>query len=97
MKYILTCSDTQRYLETWAAESPLYIAAFFFYTSGSKEQKSQAGLLRSLLRNVLQQNPQLIPLVLSKQWSLRYSSKLSCSPVTDLVGRGILLFNVSAY
>jgi hypothetical protein len=34
--------------------SPLYTARFFFWTASTSLQKSQSGLLRSVLRDVLE-------------------------------------------
>ncbi|CZR68584.1 uncharacterized protein PAC_18483 [Phialocephala subalpina] len=88
MKYIFMHSDTQKHLRKWVATSeqsiPLYVAGFFFWASGTKEQKSQSGLLRSLLHDILQQNRRLIPVVFPKQWSTIYSKKLSPEPSTRL-------------
>lgn len=94
MKYIFTHPDTPRHLRTWAANSPLYIAGFFFWISGTKEQKSQIGLLRSLLHDILQQNPRLIPVIFSKQWSAKYTAKLEISPKIG-VSREIFLMSLT--
>jgi hypothetical protein len=91
MKYIFMHPDTPRHLRIWAANLPLYIAGFFFWISGTKEQKSQFGLLRSLLHDILQQNRKLISVVLSKQWSSRYTAKLGFSPKIGRVSRIIFL------
>jgi hypothetical protein len=89
MKYVFLNNDTRRYLKLWAAASPLHVAGFFFWISGTKEQKSQSGLLRSLLYDILQQNPRLIPVVLSKQWSLQYSANIDVSVVTSKVSHRV--------
>jgi hypothetical protein len=71
MKYIRLHPGTHRYLTTWAGMTqqctPLYVAGFFFWMSGTKDQKSQSGLLRSLFHDILQQDPRLIPIVFPKQ------------------------------
>jgi hypothetical protein len=70
-------------LQAWARKSPiqgpLYSASFYLWMSGTREQKSQLGLMKTLLRSVLKQNPQLIPVVFPTQWSARYSTKLGDS------------------
>ncbi len=49
LRYIYESSNTSQHLRAWAKGSDLGIAAFFFWNSGSEEQRSQTGLLRSLL------------------------------------------------
>jgi hypothetical protein len=88
MKCIFMHPETITHLKAWAATSsqqpyPLYSAGFFFWLSGTKEQKSQSGLLRSLLHDILQQNHSLIPVVFPKQWSIRYSAALNLSGTNE--------------
>ncbi|KAN0083496.1 hypothetical protein V8E54_002584 [Elaphomyces granulatus] len=59
MKFISTHKDLQDYLHRWAGNSPLLIATFYFWGPGSKIQKSRVGLLRSLLHQLLKQQPDL--------------------------------------
>jgi len=49
MKHIFDSGRTREYLEAWAEDIPLCVASFFFWNSGSTEQKSQVGCLRALL------------------------------------------------
>jgi hypothetical protein len=72
MKYIFDSPKTRELLEPWAGEQVLTTAAFFFWNSGSAIERSQNGLLRSLLYTVLHQQPQLLPVVLHHQWSVLY-------------------------
>lgn len=48
----------------------------FFWNSGTREQKSQIGLLRSLLHQVLNKNPELVPIVFPILWAQTYSECL---------------------
>ena len=57
-----------RHLEEWAAGSTLLIAKFFFWNSGTALQMTQAGLVRSLLHQILLQVPELVPHVSPKRW-----------------------------
>jgi hypothetical protein len=75
MKYIYLHPDTQKHLSFWAGSSPYHIAGFFFWNSGTKLQRSQAGLFRSLLYEVLRKIPDLIPIVFPDQWAGRYAMK----------------------
>ena len=72
MKYIRNHDQTELYLSTWAQSTPLATAAFFSWRSGSPLEKSQEGLLRSLLYTVLSQHSYLLPLVLPQEWATIY-------------------------
>lgn len=61
MKHIYKDRRTHDALSVWAGKRSLIVASFFFYNLGSTLQKSQAGLLRSLLCDILNQNPELLP------------------------------------
>ncbi|KAF7555709.1 hypothetical protein G7Z17_g1975 [Cylindrodendrum hubeiense] len=62
MKFICQDKRTVDFLRYWAGYEKLVTANFFFWSSGSKLQKTQEGLLRSLLFEVLRSCPELIPL-----------------------------------
>ena len=82
MKYI--CQPTERtsisdrsanlqprcisHLKKWAANSKLQIAKFFFWNSGALFQMTQAGLIRSLLHQILVWAPELAPHISPKRW-----------------------------
>lgn len=61
MKFICQEPRTAENLQKWAGHKNLVMANFFFWNPGSKLQKSQEGLLRSLLFEVLRNCPELIP------------------------------------
>jgi glycosyltransferase involved in cell wall biosynthesis len=63
MKFLLHHPDTAAHLQAWANGRNLVIATFFFWNSGTKLQKSQEGLLRSLLFEILRQFPALLSTV----------------------------------
>lgn len=75
MKYICNNLETKSYLEEWAGDLPCYTAEFFLWNSGLKLQRSQSGLLRSILWEILRQVPLLIPVLLPQQWATLYSSQ----------------------
>jgi hypothetical protein len=60
MKYICNHETTLKTLRRWAGAEPLFTASFFFWNSGYPMQKSQVGLLQSLLYQVLCACPALI-------------------------------------
>lgn len=66
MKYIYDSPQTREALQHWAGGTRLIFATFFSWNIGSTLQKSQVGLLRSLLHDILQQVPDLIPGVLPR-------------------------------
>ena len=68
MRFIYDHKKTVEGLRSWAKISRLTMAGFFFWTSGSLEQRSQVGLLRSLLFQLLQQHKELIPLAFPEIW-----------------------------
>ncbi|KAK7917976.1 hypothetical protein PG985_009850 [Apiospora marii] len=63
MKFLCDNEDTRNCLQRWSGEKGLIIAKFFFWNAGSNLQKSQEGLLRSLLFEILRQCPELMPAV----------------------------------
>ena len=82
MKHIYDDEKTKEYLQQWvrkieAEPVPFCLVTFFFWSTGTTMQRSQEGLLRSLLFQVLVQYPDLIPLIFPSRWAQYYSSKLS--------------------
>jgi hypothetical protein len=68
MKYLYDNPKTREELCCWSKSNTLIVAAFFFWKTGTSMQKSQIGLLQSLLYETLSQCYQLIPIVLPEQW-----------------------------
>ncbi|KAH6880104.1 hypothetical protein B0T10DRAFT_582146 [Thelonectria olida] len=63
MKFLSDHDDVRLHLKSWTGENELVIASFFFWHAGSPLQKSQNGLLRSLLFELLRHDPDLVPRV----------------------------------
>ena len=59
MKYLQEDQRTIQALHEWTGSSQLVIGSFYFWYAGTSLQKSQAGLLRSLLLDVLSKSPHL--------------------------------------
>jgi hypothetical protein len=72
MKHVFEDARLREYLEIWAKHTPLCIASYFFWNSGSSEQRSQAGFLKSLLFQIFTQYPDLMPVVLPERWASSY-------------------------
>ena len=68
MKYLYNHDNTLTALCTWADKKQLVTAGHFFWYAGTDMQKSQQGLLQTLLYNVLRQNPALVPLLCKSRW-----------------------------
>jgi len=60
MRYVYENNLTHQYLQAWAGNADLRVAAFFFWNSGCAEQRSLEGLLRSLLFKILRCRQDLI-------------------------------------
>ncbi|KAF9478915.1 hypothetical protein BDN70DRAFT_921597 [Pholiota conissans] len=69
MRFIGEHKQTKELLRVWSGKRPITIASFFFWESGTAVQRSQAGLLRSLLHQLLSNQPNLIPLVFEDIWA----------------------------
>ncbi|KAH6886827.1 prion-inhibition and propagation-domain-containing protein [Thelonectria olida] len=55
-------------LKEWAGSSSLSICSFFFWNLGTEEQRSQDGLSRAVLFQLLDAEPSLIPALLPRLW-----------------------------
>ena len=65
MNFILHDSRTETALKMWSGTSEIFMPAFFFWNPGTQLQKSLAGLLRSLVYQLIAETPELA-LVLAK-------------------------------
>ncbi|OAG14750.1 hypothetical protein CC77DRAFT_917290, partial [Alternaria alternata] len=69
MKFLCHHQKTKEHLATWAGNNGVIIAEYFFWNAGKNElQKSQEGLLRSLLYQILRQCPDYIRLTFPGVW-----------------------------
>ena len=78
MKYIANASGTHDLLQHWAGDSELICAKYFFWNAGASMQKSQQGLLQSLLYEIYAQCPEIVPDVCPR-WRRYYSLEESWS------------------
>ncbi|TAQ87101.1 hypothetical protein B7494_g4578 [Chlorociboria aeruginascens] len=63
MKFIVDDPRTMEALRKWAGGEQLLVVKFFFWNLGTLLQKSNVGMLRSLIHSVLEKYPELIPVV----------------------------------
>ncbi|KAK7712426.1 hypothetical protein SLS64_004810 [Diaporthe eres] len=68
MKYVSNHPQTTSLLKLWTGQSELFTVQFFFYALGRLEQKSQEGVLRSLLFQFLDKHRDLIERALPAMW-----------------------------
>ncbi|KAK5996518.1 hypothetical protein PT974_01853 [Cladobotryum mycophilum] len=69
MGFLFDHQSTLKRLKEWAGGQKVCKAGFFFWTSGSKEQRSQTGLLRSLLHQLLLDNPEFMESTFPELWA----------------------------
>ncbi|PWY72732.1 hypothetical protein BO83DRAFT_361508 [Aspergillus eucalypticola CBS 122712] len=75
MKFLAGHEQTQQHLKTWSGDNKLVVASFYFWSAAKDSlQKSQTGLLRSILYQILCQCPELIRVAFPAQWSQSISS-----------------------
>jgi hypothetical protein len=68
MKYLLYNAQVTQLLSKWSAGNVCIVGSFFFLNLGSPLQKSQEGLSRSVLYQLLSACPELIPEMLPNLW-----------------------------
>lgn len=72
IKFLTDYPKTRESLKQWAGDKDLVIAKHYFWNPGTAIQKSQEGLFRSILLQILYQHPQLIPAVCADRWNAQY-------------------------
>jgi hypothetical protein len=76
VKFIAESPKTMDALKQWAAEDKLITASFYFWSSAKDPlQKSDTGLLRSILFQILRQCPDLIAYAFPEPWQERQSQR----------------------
>ncbi|KAI3581949.1 hypothetical protein IWW34DRAFT_817591 [Fusarium oxysporum f. sp. albedinis] len=75
MKYLHQHDQISTLIRTWANGFEPIFASFFFYALGRPEQKSQSGLLRSLLYQILEHDPSATESALPHMWREAYYSQ----------------------
>ncbi|KAH6610445.1 hypothetical protein Trco_000465 [Trichoderma cornu-damae] len=72
MRFLTGHRKTLQSLKEWAGDGDLVIAKHYFWSPGNSIQKSQEGLFRALLLQILQQRRELIPVVCAHRWNAPY-------------------------
>ncbi|CAF9928515.1 MAG: hypothetical protein GOMPHAMPRED_005152 [Gomphillus americanus] len=88
MRFVSQQNFTMQRLKVWSGSRPLTTASYYFWTSGTQDQRSQAGLLRSLLHQLLTQHKELMPLSVPalwlSVWEMSTKDRIKHSVVWDL-------------
>ncbi|KAN0093480.1 hypothetical protein V8E51_016664 [Hyaloscypha variabilis] len=77
MRYVVENRITNDHLDIWSGTEALVTGAFFFWSSGTEEQRSYTGLLRTLLYDMLLQHPEFLFPVLSSMLESQWDDSLS--------------------
>ena len=84
MKYLVAHSQTAELLNTWAGTQTLVTASVYFWHAGTVLQKSQEGLFRSLLFEILRKSPDLIRVVCASKLAAFRPFDQEIEPWTEL-------------
>ncbi|KAH4016383.1 hypothetical protein HBI81_195080 [Parastagonospora nodorum] len=68
MKFLGANEKVKDALQSWASPQKLIVASFYFWRSGTLLQRSQEGLLRSLLHTILDQRRDLVRICFPEQF-----------------------------
>ncbi|USP74058.1 hypothetical protein yc1106_01332 [Curvularia clavata] len=68
MKFLEEHESTHKLLKKWAGSQDIVIASHYFWSAGTPMQKSQGGLFRTLLSQILISCPEVAPLICGERW-----------------------------
>ena len=76
MRHIRLARETKALVNKWSegGDSPVNMASFYLWESGTILQRSREGLLRSLLLQLVGKQSRLIPLIFEELWSRLWKS-----------------------
>lgn len=73
MKFISGHPKTDVALMKWANGRRLFVASYYFWNPGTEMQRSQKGLLQSILHDILHQVPELAEKICPGRWNIEDS------------------------
>ncbi|KUI65502.1 hypothetical protein VM1G_01186 [Cytospora mali] len=76
MRFITEHPTTFKLLSQWA-DGNITVAKHYFWNPGTALQKSQEGLLRTCLLQILSTRPHLIPAICADRWAAPYAARYS--------------------
>lgn len=68
MKYLNRSQQTRESLRIWANRRQLFVADFYFWITGTQMQKTQEGLMQSIIHEIFRQEPVLIEKAVPTRW-----------------------------
>lgn len=84
MKFLADHPKTHSVLSKWSHPLPVVIASHYFWSPGTEMQKSQQGLLQSLLYDIFRHCPNLIEIICESRWALSSDSDNSPWTLSEL-------------
>ncbi|KAH7165296.1 hypothetical protein EDB81DRAFT_641211, partial [Dactylonectria macrodidyma] len=69
MKFLIEHRAVREHLEHWSSNKQLVFVSFYFWNAGSEMQRTQEGLLRTILGQVLTQIPSIVSPVCPRRWA----------------------------
>ncbi|KAJ8124595.1 hypothetical protein O1611_g9046 [Lasiodiplodia mahajangana] len=75
MKFINQNPKTRVLLRDWAGQRELLLIPYYFYYNGGEYQKSEVGLIRSLLYSILNRRRELIPIAFGDRFQAAAEGK----------------------
>ncbi|KAJ9149486.1 hypothetical protein NKR23_g4326 [Pleurostoma richardsiae] len=70
IKFMANNSHLKRHLSKWAGPLPVFLSTYYAWNSGFSMQKTWEGLKRTVLYQVIEQSPSLIPIIAPRRWVL---------------------------
>ncbi|KAK3291663.1 uncharacterized protein B0H64DRAFT_249093 [Chaetomium fimeti] len=71
MKHLVAEPATFSHLKQWSGDNKVLTAMFYSWDAGSDLQKSQIGLLRTLLYQIVNQVPEIAPRLFPGRWAMQ--------------------------
>ncbi|CAG9971411.1 unnamed protein product [Clonostachys byssicola] len=84
MKFIYENPATKEELQKWAGSRTLCLAKHFFWRPGSDLQHNLAGLFYSLLHEILENCPELIPDAMPEYWKMVQQIPIAVDPDIEI-------------
>jgi hypothetical protein len=69
MKFVSQHEECKMALQSWAGDTLLITASFFFWNPGTPMQRSLQGLLQTVLYQIMRACPLLIPIITPDRWA----------------------------
>lgn len=71
MKHLVAQPETLTHLQHWAGDRKVHMATFYSWDAGNDLQKSQIGLLRTLMYQIVQDIPDVAPRLFPGRWAVQ--------------------------